>query len=625
MRTDRWIHDTDTEQGSLDRRSHSSVWIDPVVQQNIAASYLVRDTNTTGENLSESREAAQPKPTKPLSYQPSTPLPPRASAQPQHTIKVRPRYSRMYTVPEESDITRIPTMPQPTMWQYETPDYNVESSLSSLSLIAPDAVQDEPKRTLPLAVDEIDTLPPSEKQQKKAAPLLSPFPQRASRPAVVQQERRRKTLDLSKQDTAPIPSQPFVLRAPRGIAELDTAPPGAATVSVPLLERNSRALPALRVPSTVTESEGHSWTTGRGTNSLYAQRIVDDKKRLKGKSTPHLNLVDQARWWLLYPGRIEFLLWLGGAITLMTVTCVFLFVGVFSLGWLSPGVSGGAALSSVQTDTGNRPAPSPTSCTTKNGKKQCTVASSTGTTGTTSATLPPASPQPILRLLVQGPLVQGMQAHLQGQGFSANGQVILTHDENLPCQPETVQADEHGIVNVSITIGVDADWLPGMHSILAYDMLDGHSATTSFSITAPFGKSSTPTPPPGITPTAGGNPTPAPTAVNQTPVPVTPPVGITPTPTQTAPTPTPTVGTTPTPVPTKAPITPTPGITPTVGATPTKTSHITSIQVLSLHDATAQSDMHLPISTWFWLISIGYACSMLLLGIAGVLHKRNRS
>src|SRR5713226_9993581 len=46
---------------------------------------------------------------------PVTPIPPRASAHPDNVVKSDSRYRRMYTPPPaSSDITRIPTLPEPS-------------------------------------------------------------------------------------------------------------------------------------------------------------------------------------------------------------------------------------------------------------------------------------------------------------------------------------------------------------------------------------------------------------------------------------------------------------------------------------------------------------------------------
>jgi hypothetical protein len=47
---------------------------------------------------------------------------------------------------------------------------------------------------------------------------------------------------------------------------------------------------------------------------------------------------DSVRWWLLSPGRLEFVLWLIGAIILVFLTSIFLLVVVLSLGHFGTGI-----------------------------------------------------------------------------------------------------------------------------------------------------------------------------------------------------------------------------------------------------------------------------------------------
>src|SRR5438046_2194617 len=87
-----------------------------------------------------------------------------SSSQHPNNVKVRPKYlgtQADHHQQLDNDITRMPTSPPPSVWQYESPDFEVESSLSTLSLIvdAPTHPQPSfsPKRTdrLPY-LDEID-------------------------------------------------------------------------------------------------------------------------------------------------------------------------------------------------------------------------------------------------------------------------------------------------------------------------------------------------------------------------------------------------------------------------------------------------------------------------------------
>src|SRR5437763_3162635 len=145
----------------------SSVWIDPVVQRNISAT-----------SFSYEKQHGRFPPAS-IASSPTSPMPPaiprRASAHPASVVKVRPRYTRSIFVPEDGDVTRIPTLPQPTMWQYETPEYQAESSLSSLSLVVADAPTTPPVHQPESKIDKRDSLPRN-MQHDGVAPLNTPLP-----------------------------------------------------------------------------------------------------------------------------------------------------------------------------------------------------------------------------------------------------------------------------------------------------------------------------------------------------------------------------------------------------------------------------------------------------------------
>src|SRR5580700_8431346 len=186
----------------------SSVWIDPAV-----SAFL-------GELIGEEHT--------------QTPIPARASAQPE--VTVRPKYS--YIQPEsfrENDLTRIPTMPPPNSWQYESPDFQAESSLSSLSLVR-QAPTVSPNSTRNLASnDEVDTLPYMGRQQ------VAPPPQRQ--------------MQIEDFDTSPFRErqrpQP---RHQVQIEEIDTIPPRALAIINSLPTQFSPVIPANPVRSIVPVS-----------------------------------------------------------------------------------------------------------------------------------------------------------------------------------------------------------------------------------------------------------------------------------------------------------------------------------------------------------------------------------
>lgn len=420
--------------------------------------------------------------------------------------------------------------------------------------------------------------------------------------------------------------------APRTLSDVPTIPPGAATIAVPQVPIGNQKLDFLaRVRTSAAIADGNStklledgvsWTAGQGKNSALAKRIVSRGQR---RSALSLNPVDRLRWWLLYPGRIEFLLWLSGTLVLVGVTCMLLFATLLSTGWLNAGLSDIAVgVGGGTTQTSSIPGSSSTnknsSCSTTNAASpQCH-----STTVTSSSGLK-------LTLVDDALLLPGMPIYVHGQGFTANNTVNFTYDASLPCRPSAISTDTQGAFSLYLMLGVGAK--AGTHQIVAYDVATKHTVTVSVSISPlPIGKAVPPTPThtaPGITPTAtsgaggGGGVGGLPTPVGQTPVPITPTVVVTPTMTPTQ-QPTPTVGITPSPT---IGTTPTVGITPTVVATATPTGgkkHISSAEILQNALSDEHVAVHISNSIWLWIAVIGYTLSMIMLGCAGLLYRRNR-
>jgi hypothetical protein len=350
---------------------------------------------------------------------PTTPIPRRASALPPGAIKVRPRYPRNQAAPVDDDITRIPTLPQTTLWQYESDDYEAESSLASLSLV----VSETPRRStdrLKWDIDEIDTNP------------VLPAP---SAPT-------------------PRPPDPEASQARDAIADLDTAQIDA----IPAAAEN----PAPR-PQNV-EGDLASWTAGSGANSPYAQRIVS-RERPAPRRSLLLRPLDKMRWWLLYPGRIEFLLWLVGTLLLMSATLILLLTGVLSLGLLNNADRQYEAPAPVPASRAATPLCS--GSTSHKGAKSC------------------ASAAPHMTVLNGGPLTVGVYMQVHGQGFSPYGLVKFSHDVNLPCYPDSVQADGHGEFFVFLVSGYGPGWHAGRHSIIAYDVMSRRATSLEITLAAP--------------------------------------------------------------------------------------------------------------------------------------------
>lgn len=397
----------------------SSVWIDPVVQRNISA---------TSFRYEKSRRVLPSAPTSPAPVLSTPPaIPRRASAHPDSVVKVRPRYTRHVFIQEDNDVTRTPTLPQPTMWQYETPEYEAESSLSSLSLVIADVPTTPPAHQTERELDKIDMLP-GNIQRGGVAPLNTPMP----------------------------------------FGQLEAISPGAVTVAASILPVGRTANGNERSFVTVEEDSLTSWTAGRGAHSPLARRIVGHPHVPMSRSASSLwtsifSPLDHLRWWLLFPGRLEFLLWFSGAILLMSVTCIFLFVCLASAGWLG-GYDEGSALPATQQPVTARCTP------TSNGA----CVASTHTSSATST--------PVITAIFAGPLEAGMSLRLQGRGFSTNGYITLTHDTMFPCQPDAVNADGHGTFQIDIVVGIDTNWRPGPHVLTAYDTVSKRSAMTTITL-----------------------------------------------------------------------------------------------------------------------------------------------
>ena len=614
MQMHRWLTHVEPEDEEVSHspiRPRASVWIDPVVQHNISASYMAKEQHEIPN--------------------PQTPIPARASAQQAaHAVKVRPRYSRNYTVPQESDVTRVPTLPQPTMWQYKLLDYEAESSLSSLSLAYSEA-------TVGCALDEIDTLPPPRLQvfdDIDEIDTVSPPKQNIlaaeKSPTTIERKKARGSVFSFPfaQPTKESERQKSVtLHASNSISDVATIPPGATTVAVPRVSVEKQKFELLaKVPALATivqESSSKlveaSWTTGQGKNSVLAKRIASRGQR---KSALSLNPIDRLRWWLLYPGRMEFLLWLSGTIILVGVTCLLLFATLLSTGWLNTG------LSSINVSRGTIQTSSTLGHTAIRGKSSCTVANVASPQCHTTTVVSSSGLQ--LTLVDDALLLPDMPIYLHGQGFTANNTVNFTYDASLPCHPNIMSTDTQG--SFSLYLMLDGGVKTGIHHIVAYDVATRHAVIVDVSISpSPMGKATQSTPThtvPSMTPTStsgtggvsgGGFPTP----VSQAPVPITPTVGATPTVISTK-QPTPTIGITPS---------PTIGMTPTAGIAPTPTSTTTSTggtkyqeSASTLKDALYDEyvDDHISISMWLWIAVLGYTLAVVMLGCAGLLYRRNR-
>jgi hypothetical protein len=110
------------------------------------------------------------------------------------------------------------------------------------------------------------------------------------------------------------------------IDEIDTFPPDVQARLRPRLRR------AAYDPSTLSDMDTWPTSSVQGMH-LAARRLPTDVGQItqsQGGSTWHY--VDKVRWWLLSPGRLEFVLCIIGVIVLIGVTSLFLLAIALSLG-----------------------------------------------------------------------------------------------------------------------------------------------------------------------------------------------------------------------------------------------------------------------------------------------------
>ncbi len=491
---------------------------------------------------------------------PITPIPARASA-----LRTRSSLANQHAASPGASSEH-----QDSGWQHDSPTYEVASSLSSLSLIIAETPTAPPRTTrrLPRStgrlehIDEIDTVPP---------PAQAALAQTSDPPG---------SLSL-RFDESEAPNLALILseaRLPVPIDEIDTVP--APT------DARSKALVPARSRSREVAVDAASWTAGADSKTSMAAQFVAARSPRRWRHPRHFSPLDRARWWLLRPGHIEFLLWTLGSALLFGITFLLLLATVLSAMPASSPASANLLSSTVTTS------PTPV------------LATSTGSSGLH------------LTLTSQAALTPGAELRLQGQGFRPHSQVVFLLDGRWPLlnqrgQPASTQADASGHFTVTLWLGQGNAWSAGHHQIFARE------AGSSFQVLIPV----TITTPSRVNPPAPGN-TPAPVHQNPTPRPPTPTPGITPTPTQGI-TPTPTTGITPTPSPATTPVSPAPTVSssPAPGQTagPSDLSN-----ALNNNNGMPLFTRLVQLNPLVWLIGICYFLSMFFLGVAGIMRRRRR-
>ncbi|MEO6891922.1 MAG: hypothetical protein ABI456_20125 [Ktedonobacteraceae bacterium] len=511
--------------------------------------------------------APQP-PSKPKRQpKPVMPIPPRASA---HPVTVRQRYPHYFSTAEEGNGGPLST------------------SASREHLPAQGAARGQQRGGTAEQVPHASVAPiwQHESSHYEAASSLSSL-----------------SLVVSELPTRPgSPASPRATRRLPHVDEIDTVPPDR-TMDAPAFP------PRALVPTTpkAVVPDPASWTAGGAVTSSHAQRLIE-RTNSRRRRAWSLNPFERLRWWLLAPGRLEFTLWIGGTILLISVTCMLLLATALSFGWFSHGV-----LAGTLPPSGNRYHGS----------------ADTGPAATLTST-----PGLTLVFTDKGPLHPGQIIHLRGSGFGAHDAVTFTYDNQEPFSDPNghsivVQVDEQGKFMAALQL--QPAWTPGQHIIVARASQTHHLAVVTIDLSATIpAKGSTPGTNHGpiVTPGSGNGPgsNGAPTPVGRTPVP-TPPVHHTPTPTPVPPTPTQAP-----PTPTQAPPTPTP--TPVGTNSPGSTSTPSVSTGSGISDALVGGDIQggsalsallentlLSGGPGLWVLILGYGLAMLLLGSAGVIHK----
>jgi hypothetical protein len=367
------------------------------------------------------------------SHKTATPIPPRASALPSTMIK---RPARRYTTaPQENTISsegvrlrspggygslasRPTRPPQKRLFQEPVLDLSVLDPAPLIDEIItqpPSSQRESPssRRTKGLALDlaEIDTLPPG-RQRDSSSGEDALIATQTTRPTITQQSPMTPLPVIVSRELSPIQEK---------LSEHDTM----------MLYRDEL----------VKE-------TGLGTASRHspARRTA-------------FHPIDSLRWWLILPGRIEFLFWLGGTLLLVCFSALFAFAIASNLGH----ANSGSQIPARSPDQGT-----PASLCTESQASQahhCTAIMITSSTGL-KITLP-----------VNTLTIAAISFSLHGQGFSSGGRVLFTHDGSLPCDPSIVSADKQGTFEVVLDVTDIAEWAPGNHQITVSDTMSNHTLT----------------------------------------------------------------------------------------------------------------------------------------------------
>ena len=250
-------------------------------------------------------------------------------------MKVRSRYTSIEF--QEDDVTRLPTVPPSAIWQGTA--YELERYLPVLPVEMPEYFSFLPSSP---SIDELDTLPPGgERLQNERSLVHAASVESAQRDD--KNDRSRGQIDrahIREADICELVTNPPPLQfQPRSVLALGNEPSYIDTVVeadtvmddtliiVPALSSNIESYPT-RVEDAVDVA-----LTVRARQLLSGNCFQEDQPAFISKP------LDYMRWWLLRPGRLEFLFWLGSAVLLSVIMCVVLVMMGLGLGWMSFGHS----------------------------------------------------------------------------------------------------------------------------------------------------------------------------------------------------------------------------------------------------------------------------------------------
>jgi hypothetical protein len=159
------------------------------------------------------------------------------------------------------------------------------------------------------------------------SPHVSAIPRRASaHPVDVARVRPR----YSRINEIPIIDVTRIPTAPQLVSKKVVKQPEFSSLSVSENLRGGKTVQAYRASYPVVRARPRDITEIETFPPLISHALGKKPFRL-------MQLVERLRWWLVCPGRLEFLLWLGGTVVLICLTSLFIVFLVMSMGYIVPG------------------------------------------------------------------------------------------------------------------------------------------------------------------------------------------------------------------------------------------------------------------------------------------------